>query len=249
VSAVHVFERQNRQTFPGMGTVLVLLACSVIWHSATPDAGWARTVGIALEGLALIATLRISGETPRLARLATVIVPIAIVVTAVGNTLQGDAGKVLAAVLGTFIVVVCPIAIVRSVMKHPVVNLQTVGAAICIYLLIGLIFTYVLAIEYGILGAPFMAGVPNGKPLPADVLYFSFITLTTTGYGDITCITRVGRTTAMVEAMLGQLYLVTVLALLVSNLGATRTGRGARRARDAGEDAPAHDTPTGAPDA
>jgi len=49
-----------------------------------------------------------------------------------------DAGKLLAGILGTFIVVACPIAIVRSVLKHPVVNLQTVAAAICIYLLFGL---------------------------------------------------------------------------------------------------------------
>lgn len=228
-----------------MGTVLILLSCSVIWHSATPDAGWARTVGVTLEGLALIATLRISGETPRLARIASIIVPIAIVLTAVGNSLQGDAGKVLAGILGTFIVVACPIAIVRSVLKHPVVNLQTVAAAICIYLLFGLIFTYLYGIEYAVLGAPFMAGVPNGKPQSADVLYFSFVTLTTTGYGDITCTTRLGRTTAMVEAMIGQLYLVTVLALLVSNLGATRRGRGALRGTAPTETEPT----TGEPDA
>jgi hypothetical protein len=219
-----MFERQHRHPWPGMGTVLILLSCSVIWHSATPDAGWARTIGVALEGLALLATLRISGETPRLARVASVIVPIAIVVTALGNTLHGDAGKLVGGVLGTLIVIACPFAIVRSVVKHPVVNLQTVAAAICIYLLFGLIFSYALGIEFGLLGAPFMDGVPGGKPTSADVLYFSFITLTTTGYGDITAVTRIGRTTAMVEAMVGQLYLVTVLALLVSNLGATRRG-------------------------
>ena len=59
-----------------MGTVLVLLATSVIWHSAAPDAGWARTVGVAVQGLALLATLRISNETPRLFRLASVLVPL-----------------------------------------------------------------------------------------------------------------------------------------------------------------------------
>ncbi|MFM7060326.1 MAG: potassium channel family protein [Actinomycetes bacterium] len=222
---MHVLERRHRHPWPGMGTVLILLASSVIWHAATPDAGWARTVGVALEGLALVATLRISGETPRLARLATVLVPVAIVVTAIGNTFEGDLGRLLAGVLGTFIVVACPLAIVRSVLKHPIVNLQTVGAAICIYLLIGLCFTYLYGLEYAIFGAPFMNGVPGGRPTAADTLYFSFITLTTTGYGDITCATRIGRTTAMVEAMLGQLYLVTVLALLVSNLGAARRTR------------------------
>ena len=144
----------------------------------------ARTVGVALEGLALVATLRISGETPRLARLATALVPLAIVVTAIGNTMEGDLGRVLAGVLGTFIVIACPMAIIRSVLKHPIVNLQTVGAAICIYLLIGLFFTYLYGLEYAIFGAPFMNGVPGGRPTAADTLYFSFITLTTTGDGE-----------------------------------------------------------------
>ncbi|MFM7271502.1 MAG: potassium channel family protein [Actinomycetes bacterium] len=206
-----------------MGTVLVLLATSVIWHSAAPDNGWARTVGVAIQGLALLATLRISNETPRLFRLASVLVPLAIVLTIIGNIAEGDAGELVSGVLGLLIVLACPVAIVRSVVKHPTINLQTVLAAICIYLLLGLLFAYIIGVEVAIVGGHFMDGVgPTGRPTSADVLYFSFITLTTTGYGDITAANRIGRTTAMVEAMVGQLYLVTVLALLVSNLGRTR---------------------------
>lgn len=211
-----------------MGTVLILLATSVIWHSAAPNDGWARTVGVAIQGLALLATLRISDETPRLFRLATALVPLAIVLTIIGNRANGNAGDLVSGVLGLLLALACPFAIARSVAKHPTINLQTVLAAICIYLLIGLLFAYILGVESAIVGSYFMDGVgPNGRPTPADILYFSFITLTTTGYGDITAATRVGRTTAMVEAMLGQLYLVTVLALLVSNLGATRRSGGA----------------------
>ena len=69
-------------------------------------------------------------------------------------------------------------------------------------------------------GGPFFGS--NGDGTMAQDLFFSFTTLTTTGYGDITAATRIGRTTAMVEAMVGQLYLVTVLAILVSNLGRSR---------------------------
>mgnify|MGYP003339384223 CR=1 FL=1 len=204
-------------------TVLLLLAASVIWHSAAPDAGWARTVGVAVQGLALLATLRISNETPRLFRLASVLVPLAIVLTVVGDVVQGNAGDLLSGLVGLLIVLACPVAIVRSVVKHPTINLQTVLAAICIYLLLGLLFAYILGVEIAIVGGHFMDGVGStGRPTGADLLYFSFITLTTTGYGDITAATRVGRTTAMVEAMVGQLYLVTVLAILVSNLGHSR---------------------------
>jgi hypothetical protein len=52
-----------------------------------------------------------------------------------------------------------------------------------------------------------------------DYLYFSFVTITTTGYGDFTAATGIGRMTAVLEAIFGQLYLITVVALVVQNLG------------------------------
>ena len=64
----------------------------------------------------------------------------------------------------------------------------------------------------------------------ADYLYFSFVTQTTVGYGDLTAAGGFGRALAVLEALIGQLYLVTVIALLVSNLGSAR-----RRARERDE--------------
>ncbi len=59
-----------------------------------------------------------------------------------------------------------------------------------------------------------------------DYLYFSFVTITTTGYGDFTAATGIGRMTAVLEAIFGQLYLITVVALVVQNLGQrSRMGR------------------------
>lgn len=53
----------------------------------------------------------------------------------------------------------------------------------------------------------------------ADYLYFSYVTLTTVGYGDLTAAGDVARAVAVLEASLGRIYLVTVIALLVANLG------------------------------
>ena len=65
------------------------------------------------------------------------------------------------------------------------------------------------------------------KDTPAiDYLYFSFVTITTTGYGDFTAASGIGRMTAVLEAIFGQLYLITVVALVVQNLGqVSRIGR------------------------
>ena len=56
-------------------------------------------------------------------------------------------------------------------------------------------------------------------------MYYSFITLTTTGYGDFVPAADVTRMIAVTEALLGQVYLVTIVALLVSNVGSTRRRR------------------------
>jgi hypothetical protein len=53
-------------------------------------------------------------------------------------------------------------------------------------------------------------------------LYFSFTTISTVGYGDLTASTNLGHTLAVSEALLGQVYLVTVVSLIVGNLGRRR---------------------------
>jgi hypothetical protein len=62
---------------------------------------------------------------------------------------------------------------------------------------------------------PFFA---SGEGDTEDFLYFSFATLTTVGYGDLTAASDLGRSLAIMEALIGQVYLVTVVALIVGNL-------------------------------
>jgi Ion channel len=54
-------------------------------------------------------------------------------------------------------------------------------------------------------------------------LYYSFTTLTTVGYGDLTAATNLGHTLSVTEALMGQIYLVTIVSLIVGNLGRTRS--------------------------
>jgi hypothetical protein len=68
--------------------------------------------------------------------------------------------------------------------------------------------------------APFFAQGTDGTL--STRLYFSYVTLATLGYGDYTAAGDFGRTVSVVEAMLGQLYLVTVIALLVGQFSRRR---------------------------
>ena len=87
----------------------------------------------------------------------------------------------------------------------------------CIYVLLGMMFAFVYAAING-LGSDAFFVQTNHAGTP-DFLYFSFVTQTTVGYGDFTARSDLGRALSVLEALTGQLYLVTIIAVLVSRLG------------------------------
>jgi voltage-gated potassium channel Kch len=106
---------------------------------------------------------------------------------------------------------------------------QSVLGAVCIYLVIGMLYASVDSGLSQLTGQPFFAGAP--KVSSSQYTYFSFITLTTVGYGDLTPGPGAARALAVVEALTGQLYLVTVIALIVGNFGRAREPRPGTGAR------------------
>jgi hypothetical protein len=111
-------------------------------------------------------------------------------------------------------------AVARRLWLSPEISLITVLGALCIYVLLGVSFALVFTVV-GTLGAQsFFASQEGGTR--SDYLYFSFITLATVGYGDLTPKGGLGRALAVMEGLLGQIYLVTAVAAIVGNLGRTR---------------------------
>jgi hypothetical protein len=96
------------------------------------------------------------------------------------------------------------------------VNAQSVLGVVTIYLLIGALFTFAFSAAALIGSGPLFAQGTDGTI--SDRLYFSYVTLATLGYGDYTPAGTTARMMAVAEALLGQLYLVTVVALVVSRL-------------------------------
>jgi hypothetical protein len=92
-------------------------------------------------------------------------------------------------------------------------NAETICGALSVYLLIGQFFAF----TDSVVGSFTRFFVAAGSYSLKDYLYFSFVTLTTLGFGDLVPRGDLSRTLVMIEAMLGQLYLVTVVTLLVSN--------------------------------
>jgi hypothetical protein len=113
--------------------------------------------------------------------------------------------------------------IVRRLSAHLVVSMRTITGALSVYLLLGLFCTYMYVLVGDIRNDGFFA--QPGPHSPVTYLYFSFVTLTTVGYGDYSAGSDVGRMMAVIEALVGQLYLVTVVAIVIGNIGRPRQRR------------------------
>jgi hypothetical protein len=116
------------------------------------------------------------------------------------------------------------VAMLRLILSSPRITTNVVFASLCIYLLLGVMW----ALGYSMIEAfdpgAFWSSLPAEQTLPlmlagkgksSPVLYFSYATLTSLGYGDIVPVSPIARTLATLEAITGQLYLAVLVARLV----------------------------------
>ena len=213
-----------RQRGHHFGFVLLLILTSLIFLLAAPEEDWARLTAIVLQGLTLVAALRASRVRPVVLRFAMALVAIAIISSVAAYIGFGFLGAKAARSIGVLLVAFAPVAIARGVMldfrQQGEISLHTMFGVLCIYLLIGYLFAFAFGVVDSLSSTSFFAqhAAANGH----NLLYFSFATITTTGYGDLTAGTDVGRSLAIAEALIGQIYLVTVVAAIVGGLGRRR---------------------------
>jgi len=135
----------------------------------------------------------------------------------------GALPAVVASVLTGLLAAAVPLALVGGLLRlvrERGVTLQAVAGGLAIYLLVGLLFAAIIDVVARAGGGPYFAQGTDGSL--SQRVYFSFTSLTTTGFGDLTAGTRVGRALAVVEMLVGQLYLVTVIGVLVGHLAGRR---------------------------
>ena len=199
------------------GWVLLLLGLTFVVMASGPPDAWVRILTVFLQGLTLLAALLASRVSRRLFRAAAIVALISLF-TAVGSVVV-SASKDPTSVfflLNILLVATTPVVIARALWRRQLIDVRTVLGAVCIYVLLGMMFAFVYAAINGIDTTPFFVQTTNATT--PDFLYFSFITQTTVGYGDFTAAGDLGRALAVIEALTGQLYLVTIIAVLVSRL-------------------------------
>ncbi len=213
------------------GLVFILVFAQVFYEIVSPNADWARAVSIALGGAALAITVGTSRERGPVRRRRSIVVisATAVIVIGVGT---GAFGANIAALALTAVAASIPISLVGGLVRltrERGVTIQSVAGALAIYLLLGLLFASVISFAVAVGSSPFFTqgrGVSSGARV-----YYSFTVLTTTGFGDYTAATKFGHALAVFEMLTGQLYLVTVLGVVIGSLSRRTSERSSRHTR------------------
>jgi hypothetical protein len=209
-----------------LGGLLVLILVSLSVQLAATDTDESRLVIVLLQGATLLAAFWASGIHRNLFIAAALVVAVSVLTAVAALIGSGDIGATPARVVTLLLVGLAPPAIVyglhRDVKERGRVTLREMFGVLCIYLLLGMFFSFCFNVIQQVSDAPFFT---QGYGDVSGFLYFSFSTLTTTGFGDFTAGTNLGRSLSITEALIGQIYLVTVVAMIVANIRPSgRTG-------------------------
>ena len=202
------------------GWLLASLVASVAVQGALAPSSLQRVVISVLLGANLLLAVVVADVHRSVRRLAIAIAVTGVVVNVLraATTVLGE-GEVRA--MNALVVLLGPpmiaLGVLRKLRASRAVRLEAVAGVLSLYIMIGLFFAFVYGAIEELGGEPFFAG--GASATVANCVYFSFVTLATVGYGDLTAAGNLGHTLCVFEALIGQIYLVTVVSLIVSNLG------------------------------
>jgi hypothetical protein len=208
---------QSRRSIQRSGYWLVLALITIsyaicaIQTSANPG-----VIALLVQLITVAATLWVAEVGATLRRIGWIVLAIAGLAAATVE-LIGTSGHVLDILLTMASMVaylIAPAVIIAHQAKKSQVDGQTLLAAIGAYVMVGMFFTFLYALVALVSAVPtFGDGHPDAL---TSQLFFSFTTLTTTGYGNLVPVGAVVQSVAIAEAVTGQLFLVIAVARVVS---------------------------------
>ena len=207
------------------GLVLVLVVAIYVLGSLVSFSGWGGFALAVTTGTCAVVALISANARRGLVRVAAsgaVAGAIAAAASALG---AGSGWAGIAALIEVALLAIAAAEVLGTVVTEREVGFRTILGAISVYVIIGLLFTYLyVAVDQVQDGLFFGEAIQTG-----DFLFFSITTLTTTGYGNLVPAGQPGRMLSGLEMLIGQIFLVTLIAGLVS---LWRPGSGARRRKD-----------------
>lgn len=218
-------KNKNRRPFG------LLLGALIIFLTLIPIVGNTPTgkilVSVGFTGI-LVAGLGVVRQSHRFMLIAVVLVVANLVAQWLEQFIHTDASesRILRSALGALYFTYLVVALVRLLVHEREVTLDTILGGINVYLLIAVVFAQLHSmVETVVPGSYQQGGVPLDQipgladgPPPATFLYFSFVTVTTLGYGDVSPITPIAEFMSVAEAVIGQLYVAILIGGLVALL-------------------------------
>ncbi|HKD33497.1 MAG TPA: potassium channel family protein [Gaiellaceae bacterium] len=194
------------------GLVLLLVIGIYVLSSLVSYSGWGGVVISAAIGTCAVVAL-VSADAPHgLVRWAAILATVAVGLAVVSALGAGSRWIGAAALVEAALLAVAALEVLGTVLTETEVGFRTILGAISVYVILGLLFTFVYFAVARLQGGLFF-GTPTKT---GDYLFFSVTTLTTTGYGDLVPAAQPGRLISEMEMLTGQIFLVTLIAGLVS---------------------------------
>jgi hypothetical protein len=207
--------RRSFVTADSYGFVLLLVMVTYT-VSVSVTQTWAGSIVLTVQLATVWFTLRTSRARPVVRRVADIVLCIAAaaaIVSLFAHRPGNERGGVF--VVCSLLYLIAPFSIVRHLMLRRDIDIETLLGAVTAYLLIGMFFAfaYKAAGEFG--SVPFFGTAGRGS-LSQD-LFFSFVTMTTVGYGNLVPAANPGQSLAVLEALIGQLFLVVAVGKIISS--------------------------------
>ncbi|MGZ6640179.1 MAG: ion channel [Solirubrobacteraceae bacterium] len=197
------------------GLVLVLILATFVVAMTLPPQGWGgRVAAVAVAGLTAIIALTSSDVRLGRVRLAVGAALAAILAAVLAQAVSSDALLGAAFVIDSLLLAVAAVTILRRVVPSAMVDFRTILGAISVFTLLGLLFGFLFMALGRLVAGDVFTGVTHAQA--RDYLFFSYTTLTTTGYGNLVPAGDIGQILSVFEMLTGQVFLVTLVAGLVS---------------------------------
>ena len=194
------------------GVVLLLVIGIYVLASLVYFRGWGAVALTATTAACTTVALVSSESRPPLPRVSIAVGSAAFVLAVVAAFGVGGQLLAIAALAQVALLAIAALEILGTVLQEHEVNFRTILGAISVYVMLGILFTWVyVAVD------KFQSGSFFGQPLEVgDFVFFSITTLTTTGYGNLVPAAQPGKMLSGIEMLVGQIFLVTLIAGLVS---------------------------------
>jgi Ion channel len=207
--------REILRVVDSYASLLVLLLANFFLLELVDDPRWGAVGSTLLAAAALIVAISDPGAGHRIHRrhwiLTAACVALAPLVLIVNSS--SLVGLTYLLPIALLVTATLPITLSR-ILHHRRITYETVLGALCAYVLIGLLFAFLYLAVADLRDGPFFA--QPGEHAQSEYLYFSFVALTTLGFGDLSPSVGLPQALTVLEALFGQIFLVTLVARLVT---------------------------------